>query len=94
MLVGKYDTSWKMSKYGVISGPYFPVFGPEKTPYSDTFHTVWMLLISVIYKIVVEMYQNLRESVWRNWNLYEQRNSKIYILLMLQEIISPDVPFK
>ena len=34
-----------MSKYGVISGPYFPVFnpntgkyGPEITPYLDTFH--------------------------------------------------------
>ena len=32
--------SWKVSKYGVLSGPYFPVFGlntgnygPEKTPY-------------------------------------------------------------
>ena len=36
-----------MSKYGVISGPYFPVFGlntgkygPEITPYLDTFHVV------------------------------------------------------
>ena len=36
-----------MSKYGVIFGPYFPVFGlntgkygPEITPYLDTFHTV------------------------------------------------------
>ena len=35
-----------MSKYGVFSGPYFPVFGlntgkygPEKTPYLDTFYT-------------------------------------------------------
>ena len=34
-----------MSKYGVFSGPYFPLFspntgkyGPEKTPYLDTFH--------------------------------------------------------
>ena len=25
-----------MSEYGVISGPYFPVFGPEITPYLDT----------------------------------------------------------
>ena len=40
-------TAWKVSKYGVISGPYFPVFspnagrcGPEKTPYLDTFHEV------------------------------------------------------
>ena len=35
----------KCPKYGVFSGPYFPVFGmntgkyrPEKTPYFDTFH--------------------------------------------------------
>ena len=40
-------TRWKVSKYGVFSGPYFPVFspntgiyGPEKTPYLDTFQTV------------------------------------------------------
>ena len=38
---------WKVSKYGVISGKYFPVFGlntrkygPEKSPYFDTFHVV------------------------------------------------------
>ena len=47
-----------MSKYGVISGPYFPAFGmntdrysvfipnagkygPEITPYLDTFHVVY-----------------------------------------------------
>ena len=37
----------KVSKYGVFSGPYFPVFGldtvkygPEKTPYLDNFHAV------------------------------------------------------
>ena len=36
-----------MSKYGVFSGPYFPVFSPnvgkyvpEKTPYLETFHAV------------------------------------------------------
>ena len=36
-----------MPKYGVISGPYFPVFGlntakyrPEITPYLDTFNAV------------------------------------------------------
>ena len=33
-------TAWKVSKYGVISGPHFPVFGPEITPYWDTFHVV------------------------------------------------------
>ena len=40
-------TTWKVSKYGVISGPYFPVFssntgqyGPEIIPYLDPFHVV------------------------------------------------------
>ena len=41
-----------MYKYGVISGPYFPEFGlntgkygPEITPYWDTFHAVISLQI-------------------------------------------------
>ena len=56
-----WDTAWKVSKYGVISGPYFPAFGlktgkslsifspnagkygPEITPYLDTFHAVGAL---------------------------------------------------
>ena len=39
-----------MSKYGVFSGHYFPVFspntgkyGPEKTPYLENFHAVPIL---------------------------------------------------
>ena len=43
-------TAWKVSKYGVISGPLF-LFGlntgkyvPEITPYLDTFHAVTDLL--------------------------------------------------
>ena len=27
LFLGKYNTAWKESKYGVISGPYFPAFG-------------------------------------------------------------------
>ena len=40
-------TAWKVSKYGVISGPFFPVFNPnagkygtEITPCLDYFHAV------------------------------------------------------
>ena len=32
-----------MSKCGVFSGPYFPVFGPEKTPYLDTSLAIQLL---------------------------------------------------
>ena len=45
-------TVWKLSKYGVYSGPYFPVFSPNtgkyapiKTSYLGTFHAVRNLVI-------------------------------------------------
>ena len=54
----KTNTAWKVSKCGVFSGPYIPLFtpylsvfsqnagiyGPEKTPYLDTFHAVQLYL--------------------------------------------------
>ena len=49
-LLLKITTAWKVSKYGVFSGPYFPVFSPitgkyglKKTSYLDAFHTVNIL---------------------------------------------------
>ena len=42
----KLHSAWKLSKYGVIYGPYFPVCGlntrknGQKNPYLDTFHAV------------------------------------------------------
>ena len=45
--VTRISTVRKVSKYGVFSGPYFPVlspntgrYRPEKTPYFDTFYAV------------------------------------------------------
>ena len=45
----------QMCKYGVISGPFFPVFWlntgknePEITPYLDTFHTVIRLQFDLL----------------------------------------------
>ena len=44
---GSPSTAWKVSKYGVISGRNFPVFGlntgkygPKIAPHLDTFHPV------------------------------------------------------
>ena len=49
-------TAWKVSKYVVISGPYFPVFNPktgeyepEITPYLDTFHAVGTFLKRYVF---------------------------------------------
>ena len=47
LIFGIILSAWKVSKYGVFSGPYFAVFsqikgkyGPEKTPYLDNFQAV------------------------------------------------------
>ena len=37
-----HTTAWKVSKSGVFSGPYFPVFGPEQNLFLDTFHAVYL----------------------------------------------------
>ena len=66
-----------MSKYGVISGPYFPVFvlntgkyGPEMTPYLDTFHTVMIAKNRGIVEIV-RIIKNVRmQSVFENFLEY------------------------
>ena len=52
MLVGDLDllstiTAWKVSKYGVFSGKY----GPEKTPYLDTFHAKTQNILMKIAKL-------------------------------------------
>ena len=36
----KGNTAWKVSKYRLFFGPYFLVFGPEKTAYLDIFYAV------------------------------------------------------
>ena len=58
------DTAWKVSKYEVISGPYFSVFspntgkyGPEITPYLDIFHTVTskqLLTVALLEEAMLE----------------------------------------
>ena len=53
---------WKVSKYKVISGPYLPVFspnigryGPEITPYLDTFHLVHIAAYIQSTEIILEV---------------------------------------
>ena len=52
-----------MSKYGVFSGPYFPVFGlntgkyrPEKTPYLNTFTQCVSVLI--VLQVILKIHAN------------------------------------
>ena len=60
-----------MSKYGVISGPYFPVFGlntakygPERTPYLNTFYAVKQIVGYIDYWLIMsrEQYEQVTDS--------------------------------
>ena len=41
---GLQSTAWKVSKYGVISGPYFPVFGMNRERYNAELFLVHIFL--------------------------------------------------
>ena len=62
-------TAWKVAKYGVFSGPYFPVFspnagkyGPEKTPYLDTFHAVDQFQIMEVFERILGVIHLVRSQ--------------------------------
>ena len=80
MIRGVFSTAWKVSKYGVVSGPYFTPFelylfvfspnagkyGPEKTPYCVTFHAVQRC----IQKCITIFCKNSRQlKVWGQWKV-------------------------
>ena len=76
-------TAWKVYKYGVISGPYFHVFspntgkyGPEITPYLDTFHAV--NFVSKYQKILSKAC-NFYLAFFQTWLVW---NSKLNLLPM------------
>ena len=61
-------TAWKLSKYGVFSGPYFPAFGlntDQKKLRIWTLFTQWgMFSILEWYKVKEEMFPNIHWNCW------------------------------
>ena len=45
-------TAWKVSKYGVSSGPNTGKYGPEKITYLDSFHTVCHLVFLLATRVL------------------------------------------
>ena len=56
---------WKVSKYGVISGPCFPVFRPEITPYLDTFQRNYRGII--LQRDYMSWQWRMMQNLERNW---------------------------
>ena len=94
-------TGWKLSKYGVFSGPYFPVLGlntliskPEKTLYIDTFHIVWYnVSLNVMNKYVQCFIKHT--CSWRVTNLlyYEHWTDKRKCFVFFLRILNSGVMF-
>ena len=65
-------TAWKVSKYGVISGPYFPVFGLNTAIYSVTvriqskYRNMWTRDNSVFGHLFTEC--NIKKSFLIRWH--------------------------
>ena len=74
-----------MSKYGVFSGPNTGKYGPEKTPYLDTFHAVYGFCKHVFYFMFLTKRstakKNLISNNGKNITVYQetwQPNKSIY----------------
>ena len=82
------STAWKVSKYGVISGPYFPVFGlntgkygPEITSYLDRFDAgrpVWKVSVSLHIQSECGKIRTRNNSVFGHFS----RCDSLYNILM------------
>ena len=73
------DWVFWLQQYGVISGPSFPLlelntgkYGPEITPYLDTFHAVNFLLK------LVKIERNVNSNNYRNWTTCITRNAETH----------------
>ena len=90
-----------MSKYGVIFGPYFPVFGlntgkygPEITPYLDTFHAVFFTNCRYLFRSQSNIYdktfcENIsrslaKDSIINVWQGPEYASALLSVLLTLR----------
>ena len=75
-------TSWKVSKYGIVSGPYFLVFGlntgkygPEISSYLDTFHAVTHLLNPFSVENLSKKFSRIRSKENRSFNYWDPNDT-------------------
>ena len=58
------DAAWKLSKYGVISGPNTGKYGPEITPYLETLHPERDVGISLTE------FKDTFMQIWKSGNIF------------------------
>ena len=61
---------WKVSKYGVFSGPNTGKYGPEKTPYLDTSRIIFVGIpceFAVVPDVHFLLYSQEEEAHFPSW---------------------------
>ena len=92
MIVWAYTTSWKMSKYGVISGPYFPirinsVFGH----FSRSAHLSRPVVVCIMYNVSLVYHIFLRIVKMTHEQKYAQLVSIFFCVLPLLNTPCPKI---
>ena len=77
-------TAWKVSRYEVFPGQYFPVFGlstgkyrPEKTLYLDTFHAMFLYPLKTPGCLKYSRHTEIRGKIRIHFKYREMWNRKI-----------------
>ena len=84
-------TAWKVSKYGVFSGPYFPIFGLNTTIHAVVRHPEsnfaqsfqFGVCVCVCVCVCLRPFTVKASLVWISWDTREQIND-----VMLKKLIS------
>ena len=71
-----FDTMWKVFKYAVFSGKYFPVFVPEKTPYLDTFQAVLAMHVDFEVEPYMSVFASYQLMRWCDYRVLYCGSSK------------------
>ena len=58
------NTVWKVSKYGVFSGPFFPVFSTNKGKYGPEKLRIWTLFTHCKGRKFLNIFSNLKKDYY------------------------------
>ena len=74
--VQTFFTAWKVSKYGVFSGPYFPVFSPNTRKFGRKKIIFWTLSRSVLFVCWIYLLSATIANLLVNSSKYYENNTK------------------
>ena len=66
-LVLEIFTAWKVSKYRIIPGPYFPVFSPNTRKYGTEITPIWTFFTQWFFLTLLKLYELNEKLIFLDW---------------------------